>query len=170
MAEGATSQIDIRLIRENDIEAYRIALSSVIDEQRYFAMLELPPLERTREFIVNNIKSGAAHYVACLGEEIIGWCIIATDPLRRRHAHTGGLGIGIIELWRGQGLGERLMTAAINHAREAGLLRIELSVYDSNVRARRMYEKLGFIHEGTKRKGAKFDHGFEDIHIMGLLL
>ncbi|MEX2236384.1 MAG: GNAT family protein [Dehalococcoidia bacterium] len=47
--------------------------------------------------------------------------------------------------------------------------RIELDVYDTNPRARHVYEKVGFKHEGTKREGLYKFGRYIDIHIMGLL-
>ena len=52
---------------------------------------------------------------------------------------------------------------------ELRLERIALVVYDGNDRARRAYEKAGFVHEGTMRH-AHFARGRHlDAHIMSLL-
>lgn len=52
---------------------------------------------------------------------------------------------------------------------ELRLERIGLYVYAGNERARRSYEKVGFVHEGTLRR-AQFQHGrLIDVHVMGLL-
>jgi len=53
-----------------------------------------------------------------------------------------------------------------------GQLRLErvwLEVYDFNARARRSYEKCGFVLEGTERR-AIFKRGqFHDVHLMSIL-
>jgi RimJ/RimL family protein N-acetyltransferase len=52
---------------------------------------------------------------------------------------------------------------------ELRLERIGCDVYDGNDRARRTYEKAGFLLEGTKRH-AHFSRGVSvDVHVMGLL-
>lgn len=51
-----------------------------------------------------------------------------------------------------------------------GLHRIELDVFDFNPRARHVYEKLGFKHEGTKREAFRYDDIWYDIHYFGYLL
>jgi len=45
---------------------------------------------------------------------------------------------------RGQGLGHRLVTSAIEQARQQGAVRIDLSVLADNQAARRLYATLGF--------------------------
>ena len=49
------------------------------------------------------------------------------------------------------------------------LERIELDVYDFNEPARRMYERVGFRHEGTLRHALYSDGAFHDVHRMAVL-
>ncbi|HVI98259.1 MAG TPA: GNAT family N-acetyltransferase [Sphingomonas sp.] len=50
--------------------------------------------------------------------------------------------------WHGEGVGPALMDWAIAHARAAGHSDITLSVYIDNHRARRFYERYGFVEVG----------------------
>lgn len=54
------------------------------------------------------------------------------------------------EAARGQGIGELLMAAVTDMARELGLDKIELNVVESNEGARKFYERLGYV---TQRRG-----------------
>jgi RimJ/RimL family protein N-acetyltransferase len=47
--------------------------------------------------------------------------------------------------------------------------RIELQVYAFNPRARHVYEKVGFVHEGTMREALLWDAEWVDAHLMGML-
>jgi RimJ/RimL family protein N-acetyltransferase len=49
------------------------------------------------------------------------------------------------------------------------LERIELEVYDFNDGARRVYERVGFVHEGTLRRALYRDGAFHDVHRMAIL-
>ena len=70
----------------------------------------------------------------------------------------------------GQGIGTEATRAMVSHGfRDLNLHRIYLFVLDSNAAARRMYEKVGFRHEGTLRESAFKDGRYEDVHLMGLL-
>jgi RimJ/RimL family protein N-acetyltransferase len=49
------------------------------------------------------------------------------------------------------------------------LERIELEVYDFNDPAQRLYERVGFVHEGTSRHALYSDGTFHDVHRMSVL-
>ncbi len=56
------------------------------------------------------------------------------------------------------------------HAFEkVGLHRVELEVLSANPRARHAYERLGFVHEGTRRQSLLWEGAFVDAHVMSLL-
>ena len=58
----------------------------------------------------------------------------------------------------------------MRHAFEdQGLNRVELEVYDFNPRARHVYEKVGFVHEGVRRQALLFEDAWIDAHGMSIL-
>lgn len=69
----------------------------------------------------------------------------------------------------GRGLGTEATRLAVGHAFALGLHRVELEVYDFNPRARRVYEKVGFRREGTKRDALFWDGSWVDAHLMAML-
>jgi ribosomal protein S18 acetylase RimI-like enzyme len=50
------------------------------------------------------------------------------------------LGIGLIESYRNQGIGEQLLRAAITQAQQHDFKRIELTVFSTNQRTYKFYE------------------------------
>lgn len=52
---------------------------------------------------------------------------------------------------------------------ELNLNRVELEVFDENLRARRCYEKVGFRHEGTRRQAVFTEGVYHDVHLMSIL-
>lgn len=71
---------------------------------------------------------------------------------------------------RGRGLGTAAMTLLTRFAfAEIGLHRVELGVYAFNPRAIRCYEKVGFVHEGTRRAALLWEGEWIDQHIMAML-
>ncbi len=70
----------------------------------------------------------------------------------------------------GRGFGTEATRLVLAHAFETvGVNRIELEVYAFNPRARHVYEKVGFVHEGTKRQSLRWDGEWVDTHLMGML-
>jgi len=64
-------------------------------------------------------------------------------------AHVADLGMALIEGYRNQGLGSRLMDAIIDWAGLKGLRKLTLGVFANNLRAIHVYEKFGFAVEGV---------------------
>lgn len=154
-------------IAEKHVEGFHRCLGVVARERRYLAMVEAPPLARTREFVLSTIANGFVQLVALDGEEVVGWC----DIIPRRFVgfgHCGELGMGVHPEHRGRGLGRRLAGKAIERAWEQGLEKIELEVYASNRAARALYERLGFTVEGVKRRSRKLDGEYDDLVQMAL--
>jgi RimJ/RimL family protein N-acetyltransferase len=156
-------------ITEAHIEGFRAALDAVAREREYLAMLEAPALEKVREFVMAHIRDKRPHVIALVADRVIGWCDISSLH-RDVFAHSGVLGMAIVDGFREQGIGQALMKAALERAREAGLTRVELTVRERNLRAKKLYEKFGFVVEGVKRRGVRVDGRYEDLICMGLLL
>lgn len=70
----------------------------------------------------------------------------------------------------GRGLGTEAIRLALAHVFETVRLhRVELEVYAFNPRARHVYEKVGFVHEGTRREALCWDGQWVDAHVMSML-
>jgi len=71
---------------------------------------------------------------------------------------------------RGRGVGTEATRLIVGHGfDQLGLHRIELEVYGHNHRARRVYEKVGFVVEGVRREASLRDGEWVDAILMGLL-
>jgi RimJ/RimL family protein N-acetyltransferase len=70
----------------------------------------------------------------------------------------------------GQGYGSDALRTLLGFGfDQLRLERIELEVYDFNADARRLYERVGFRHEGTSRHALYSDGAFHDVHRMSVL-
>lgn len=100
---------------------------------------------------------------------VIGWSDIA--PLGLEVAvHIGRLGMGVHKEYRGQGIGSKLITKALEHARKIGLEKVELEVFEKNRGAVALYRKLGFVEEGKLIKSKKLDGEYDNSFYFGLFL
>jgi ribosomal protein S18 acetylase RimI-like enzyme len=160
--------INIVEIQDKHITGFNEAVCSVIAERKYLVFLTGPSLEMSREFVHENVKLGMPHFVALHNETVVGWCDISSLH-RDAFAHSGSLGIGVLAEYRGQGIGKKLMEAAINKAKLTGLTRIQLTVREPNKLALDLYLKLGFVVEGVQRNAVRVDGIYENLICMGLL-
>jgi putative acetyltransferase len=83
--------------------------------------------------------------------------------------HLGRIGLSVTRDLRGRGIGRRLLQAAIDQARGwPGFCRLELECVPWNTPAIRLYESLGFLHEGRRVKGVNLRGTPEDMLLMAL--
>lgn len=101
-------------------------------------------------------------------DRLIGTCQLNTiDPLHR----SASLQIRIGDTaMRDRGLGTEAVRLLLRHGFvDLNLHRIELSVFGDNPRARRAYEKAGFVAEGKRRQAAWIDGAYRDLELMAIL-
>ena len=102
------------------------------------------------------------------GNRHIGNCgLEGTDPTNRNACF--GIFIGEPDA-RCQGYGTEATKLLLEYGfQELNLHRIYLTVFSFNDRARRSYEKAGFVLEGTRREDY-YRHGrYHGTHVMGIL-
>ena len=107
--------------------------------------------------------------VACVQDAIVGSAAISIPvPVRRRH--VGELGLVVHDAWQRRGIGSMLLASLVELAdRWFNLTRMELTVYTDNTQAIALYEKHGFVREGTLRAYAFRNGEFADVHAMARL-
>lgn len=108
---------------------------------------------------------GGATLVAEVGGVVVG-SLQCSRGVRRADLHCARIGLSVASVFRGMGVGRALMTEAEMWAREHGVERLELGVFASNERARRLYERLGYEVEGVQRAAARFPEGDLDLVLM----
>lgn len=101
----------------------------------------------SRDGFVNEMKNELSHYLVMIHNgKIIGyagmWLIVD-------EAHVTN--VAILPEYRGQKLGEQLMVALMNRAKERGALSMTLEVRQSNLVAQGLYGKFGFVSRGVRR-------------------
>jgi RimJ/RimL family protein N-acetyltransferase len=161
-------EVKITQIAAEYVEGFHRAVDFVARERKYLAFLEAPPLDRTRQFVMNNIAKGYPQFVAVAGGEVVGWRDVIPKS-RPIHAHSGVLGMGLLPPFRGQGHGAALIQATLSEARRVGLVRFELTVHADNERAIALYKTVGFKKEGTMKNAALIDGHYTDLILMAIV-
>ena len=152
-------QHTIRQIQLRDADEFCVCLDSVAQERKYLAQIEAPPLEKVREFVAQSVEQDAAQYVAVANGKIIGWCdVLAHWAYALKH--VGTLGMGVQAQFRGQGIGRALLVKTLEHALKNEIYRVAVEAREDNVRAIRLYEQIGFKHEGRAECALRFEGVF----------
>jgi len=150
----------VRWFADEDVTrnlAVRAPFSKAMEEQWFTSMLE-------------SQGKNSYHFVICLlaDERPIGTAGFHHVNYEDGHA-SFGISIGEKAEWS-KGYGTDALRAICDFGfGELRLERIELDVYEPNARARRSYEKAGFVTEGTLRHAHYSDGKYQDVVRMALL-
>ena len=128
--------------------------------------LQLPYASPDRaKRLVESSAQGDHSLVAEVDGQVVG--SLGLHRRADRLAHMASLGMGVHDDWQNRGIGTALMEAAIDLADNwLNLKRVELNVYTDNARAIHLYEKFGFVIEGTHRAFAFRDGEYVDSYSM----
>ena len=86
------------------------------------------------------------------------------------NSNSANYRILIGEKGRNQGIGQTATALLVAYAFEyLKLNRLELEVFSFNPRARHVYQKSGFVYEGTRREAFKFDDQWVDSECYAML-
>ena len=156
--------INVRAREPRDIEAVH-EIMSCPGVTRGTLQLPLRSLEGRREQYTQP-RLETHSLIAEIDGRVVGVLGLHIEPPARRR-HVGSIGMGVHDDFQGQGVGSALMSAMINLADKwLNLRRIELEVYTDNAPAIHLYEKFGFVTEGTMRDYAFRDGEYTDAYKM----
>ena len=157
------TDVVIRPAREEDAERLlRFAMQRF--EERLPVLFESttpPSLEDRRAFLQRVPAEGGVILLADAGSEVVG-LLDFHRAKRPQAAHGGGLGMSVAREYRGRGIGTALLQALFDWTTGAAISRVELEVFETNDAGIRLYQRMGFEHEGRRRqavtvKGRKID-------------
>ncbi|MGD8107413.1 GNAT family N-acetyltransferase [Pantoea sp. FN0302] len=161
------SKIVVRHVEPQDAHALQ-QLYAQESSFRDTLQIPYPSLAMWQERIAHQ-QPGHYALVACMEERVVGNLTLEVNQSpRRRHSASFGLGVDANE--RGKGVAQALMRAMIDLCDNwLAVERIELTVYTDNDAALALYQKFGFVTEGTARDYALRAGERVDVHYMARL-
>jgi len=163
----------VRTIREDDAEQF-LNLCKQLDTETQFMLLE--PGERTttieeQRAQIDLLLRHENHtiLVAEQDNELVGY-LEASGGMFHRNTHSAHIVIGILQAFKGQGIGTLLFQKLEEWAKQRHIHRLELTVMAHNTRGIALYKKQGFVTEGTRRDALLLDGHFIDEYYMSKLL
>jgi L-phenylalanine/L-methionine N-acetyltransferase len=141
-------EIKIRPIKMSDAEQ---VTEIMLQEKVLPNVVSLPSMRVERfENILKNATPEQHDFVAVIGGKVIGFAGLHQGKGRR--SHCGTLFIMIHEDYHGKGTGSSLIARLLDLSDNWLMLeRVELTVLETNLQAKKLYERLGFIDEGYSR-------------------
>ena len=165
--------VEIRILTQDDAgELFRLRRSALLDSPLAFlASPEDDPASSqgvVRGLLAPRPDSAVfgAHSSGLVG--MLG----LNRATQKKAAHKASLwGMFVLPAWRGQGVAGQLLEAAVRYARTFdGVASVHLSVSESAVAARRVYEKMGFETWGVEPDALRFEGRSVGEHHMRLAL
>jgi RimJ/RimL family protein N-acetyltransferase len=163
MRDGRT--VYLRPATESDAGPFILAIDSISREQVYFIRSRFDvEEEKEQAFIAKARAHGNLILVAANSTQIVGWVTLFRAQAEFQR-HTAQLGMGVVQGYRGAGLGTALINCALAWAARNGIEKVKLGVRASNERARSLYHKIGFVEEGYRLRDIKDTQGRYDDHV-----
>jgi RimJ/RimL family protein N-acetyltransferase len=171
LSDGTVATLS--LVEESDAALVLDHLEQLGGETDYltFGPGELGLTLEQQSAYIAGLQDGASGFIvkAQIAGALAGCATIKRTP-RPRIAHVGEFGLAVARAWWGRGLGKILCQLAIARARSLSISRIELRVRADNLRARHLYESVGFVVEGRAVRGFQVGGKYFDEMLMGLLM
>jgi RimJ/RimL family protein N-acetyltransferase len=162
----------LRPARPTDARALSRLFAAVRAEGRWLVTPPSAVSEPSEAFFIGEmIREGdGLTLVAEAGDgvvdEVVGNVLVSLDR-NVVSEHIGTLSICVANDWREVGVGSALVRAAIDWARDHGLVKLALGVFPDNERAIAVYERAGFVREGVRRRQYRGPNGtFRDELLM----
>lgn len=152
--------MQIREYTEADLEQMIPIWNEIVEEGIAFPQEECLDMESGKAFFASQSYTG----VADDGGKIIGLYILHPNNVGRC-GHICNASYAVSSSVRGQHIGEKLVLDCLEKAKELGFRVLQFNaVVESNIHARHLYERLGFIQLGTIPGGFRMKDGhYEDI-------
>jgi RimJ/RimL family protein N-acetyltransferase len=159
----------IREIKHDDAESF-VNLIKKVESESKFMLFEsgersISPEEQVKRIEVMRKSENSTIFIAEEDNQLIGY-LIAIGGNAKRNKHSAYLVIGVLAQYRGLGIGTQLFEQLEKWAAEHNVHRLELTVVTRNEAGIRLYKKMGFAIEGTKRHSLYIDGNFVDEYYM----
>jgi GNAT superfamily N-acetyltransferase len=141
-------------LRREALEADPLAFGASVDDDRGLS------LELVRTSLADHEEQAV---FGCLkGDRLIGMVgVIRASKVKQRH--TGSVwGMYVTPRARSKGAGRALLDAAIQQARNWGLVQLQLGVTETASTAKRLYERAGFRSWGREPRALHWKGHFVD--------
>lgn len=151
---------------------FRKHMSLETTHTMHYPGMPLPSLEEAQVKMKWTLDSPSELLIGAIHQKILIGTIGFHVPkeLHPWYKHIGVFGMMVMDKYSGQGIGSKLMQIMELHAKAIGIKKIEASVRSNNTKALNLYQKFGYLIEGTRKKCALVNNEFLDEHYIAKFL
>lgn len=165
--------MNIRQAEETDAENLAVLIREVENTTDHMLYgpgeREFNPENKRKMIASFKAEKNSAIFLAESDKELTGFLIVKGGASIRT-LHSAYIVVGILDKYRGKGIGTELFQELHKWAQSQNLHRLELTVKNDNAVGLALYKKMGFEIEGTKRHSLKINDRFIDEFYMSKLL
>lgn len=145
----------IRQYNEQDLRAMVRIWNEVVEEGIAFPQEEFLDEESEKQFFASQTYCGVAEEDG----HVVGLYILHPNNIGRC-GHIANASYAIDSVCRGRHIGEKLVSDCLVQAKKFGFTVMQFNaVVETNVHARHLYERLGFVQLGTIPDGFRMKDG-----------
>lgn len=152
----------IRPARQEDLGGVTGAIRQVAEEKRYIVAESVAEhLDHQDVLLRHNEVESRVFFVALVSDEVVGWAHIEAQEMDKLR-HTAEITFGVIEEYRGHGVGTRLFERALEWASGNGYEKLYQSIPATNEVALEFLEDKGCEVEATREDHYKIGDEYVD--------
>lgn len=101
--------------------------------------------------------------IALIDEKIVGWAALSNVSSRCVYSGVAEVSIYVDPVFRGKGVGDRLMINLILESESSGIWTLQAGIFPENSGSLRLHEKHGFRLIGIKERIGTMDDTWRDV-------
>ncbi len=163
----------IRSATVSDVEKIINVVDKTAKETIFLSRAEneqIPTVDEELEWIINKNKSMTNLFLICEVENEIVGTFSLNIYKKQKLKHRAMVGISILEKYWGLGIGTEFFEEGLRVAKNNDVEIVELDFIEGNVKARGLYEKMGFKITGRRPNAIKMNDEYLDEYMMQKVL
>ncbi|NHN48544.1 GNAT family N-acetyltransferase [Halostella sp. JP-L12] len=163
-------EVTIRPAEQSDLTGLVGVMREVAEEDAYLTAETVVDLLDHEEVVFrNNDVESRTFFVATVAGDVVGW-VHLQSPNFEKLQHTAELTIGVLDEYRGHGIGSHLMERGLEWAESSGYEKVYQSLPATNQEAVRFLEQHRWETEAIRRAHYKIDDEYVAEQQMAVML
>jgi L-amino acid N-acyltransferase YncA len=155
-------EVTIRQAREDDLTGLVGAIREALADKTYIEGETLADIVESEDVLLrHNDLEKRVFFVACVHGDVVGWVHVNAPELEKL-GHTAELTVGLIDEYRGHGIGTNLLDRGVDWALDNGFEKLYNSVPSTNEDAIEFLENRGWETEAVRSEHYRIDGEYVD--------